>query len=62
MRSSDPVIILEEAKFIWKHEEIEQARLLFSQGIKPSEVAEIMNQKVLDVGLLLLHLVENNLI
>lgn len=62
MRSSDPVIILEEAKFIWKQEEIEQARLLFSQGIKPSEVAEIMNQKVLDVGLLLLHLVENNLI
>ena len=62
MRSRDPVIILEEAKSIWKHEEIEQARLLFSQGIKPSEVAEIMNQKVLDVGLLLLHLVENNLI
>lgn len=62
MRATDPVIILEEAKFIWTHEEIEQARLLFSQGIKPSEVAEIMNQKVLDVGLLLLHLVENNLI
>lgn len=42
MRSTDPVIILEEAKFIWTHEEIEQARLLFSQGVKPSKVAEIM--------------------
>lgn len=29
MRATDPVIILEEAKFIWTHEEIEQARLLF---------------------------------
>ena len=62
MRSTDPVIILEEAKFIWTHEEIEQARLLFSQGVKPSKVAEIMDQKILDVGLLLLHLAEKNLI
>ena len=38
MRATDPVIILEEAKFIWTHEEI------------------------LDVGLLLLHLAEKNLI
>lgn len=57
MRATDPVIILEEAKFIWTHEEIEQARLLF-QGVKPSKVAEIMGQKILDVGLLLLHLAE----
>lgn len=62
MRATDPVIILEEAKFIWTHEETEQARLLFSQGVKPSKVAEIMGQKILDVGLLLLHLAEKNLI
>ncbi|OUZ31485.1 hypothetical protein A5806_000766 [Enterococcus faecium] len=55
MRATDPVIILEEAKFIWTHEEIEQ-------GVKPSKVAEIMDQKILDVGLLLLHLAEKNLI
>lgn len=62
MRATVPVIILEEAKFIWTHEEIEQACLLFSQGVKPSKVAEIMDQKILDVGLLLLHLAEKNLI
>ena len=62
MRSTDPVIILEEAKFIWTHEEIEQARLLFSQGVKPSKVAEIMDQKILDVGLLLLKKEKKNLI
>ncbi|MEF7420378.1 hypothetical protein V4W98_12635 [Enterococcus faecium] len=62
MRTTDPVIILEEAKFIWNYEEIEQVRLLFSQGVKPSKVAEIMDQKILDVGLLLLHLAEKNLI
>lgn len=59
---TNPVIILEEAKFIWTHEEIEQASLLFSQGVRPTEVAEIMDQKILDVGLLLLHLADKNLI
>ncbi|MEQ7274653.1 hypothetical protein [Enterococcus thailandicus] len=62
MMGTSPVIILEEAKFIWTHEEIEQARLLFSQGVRPTEVAEIMDQKILDVGLLLLHLTDKNLI
>ncbi|EMF0617564.1 hypothetical protein G9L34_002473 [Enterococcus hirae] len=62
MRATYPVIILGETKFIWTHEEIEQARLLFSQGVKPSKVAEIMDQEILDVGVLLLHLAEKNLI
>ncbi|EMF0143189.1 hypothetical protein OSF83_000937 [Enterococcus hirae] len=62
MRLREYNIILENAKFTWTDEEIEQARLLFSQGVKPSKVAEIMDQKILDVGLLLLHLAEKNLI
>lgn len=62
MRLKEYNIILENAKFTWTDEEIEQARLLFSQGVKPSVVAEIMDQKILDVGLLLLHLAEKNLI
>ncbi|OJG24346.1 hypothetical protein RU95_GL000032 [Enterococcus avium] len=49
---------MEEAKWIWSNEEIERAVSLFSQGLKPSEVAIEMNQKVIDVGLLYLHLLE----
>lgn len=51
-------MILEEAKWIWSNEEIERAVSLFSQGLKLSEVAIEMNQKVIDVGLLYLHLLE----
>lgn len=51
-------MILEEAKWIWSNEEIERAVSLFSQGLKPSEVAIEMNQKVIDVGLLYLHLLD----
>lgn len=52
------VIILEDCKFDWAPEEIEQAKELFSLGCKPTEVARIMNQKIIDVGLLLIHLIE----
>lgn len=52
------VLILEEAKWIWSKEEIERAISLFSQGLKPSQVAIKMNQKAIDVGLLYLHLLE----
>ena len=54
----DRVLILEEAKWIWSKEEIERAISLFSQGLKPSEVAIEMNHKVIDIGLLYLHLLE----
>lgn len=56
MRKDDRVIILENNKFIWKYEEVELARLLFSHGEFPSEVAKIMNESVVDIGLLLIHL------
>ncbi|WP_404828412.1 hypothetical protein [Enterococcus avium] len=58
INKKDRILILEEAKWIWSNEEIERAISLFSQGLKPSEVAIKMNQKVIDIGLLYLHLLE----
>lgn len=58
INKEDRVLILEEAKWIWSEKEIERAISLFSQGLRPSEVAIKMNQKVIDVGLLYLHLLE----
>jgi hypothetical protein len=54
------IIILEDCKFDWKQEQIEHAKRLFNQGISPSEVAQIMNEKVIDIGLLLIHLIDTN--
>lgn len=51
-------MILEEAKWIWSNEEIERAISLFSQGLKPTQIALKMNQKIIDVGLLYLYLLE----
>ncbi|MDK4211319.1 hypothetical protein QJ527_07155 [Enterococcus mundtii] len=62
MRLKEYNIILENAKFTWTNDEIEQARLLFSQGVKPSVVAEIMDQKIIDVSLLLIHLINEKMI
>ncbi|PTO38127.1 hypothetical protein [Enterococcus mundtii] len=62
MRLKEYNIILENAKFTWIDEEIEQARLLFSQGVKPSVVAEVMDQKIIDVSLLLIHLINEKMI
>ena len=62
MRANDPIIILEEAKFIWTYEEINRACSLFKQGIKPTVVAEILEQDILNVSLLLIHLINKNLI
>lgn len=56
MRKDDRVIILENNKFIWSREEIKLATQLFSFGVKPSSVAKIMNESVVDVCLLLIHL------
>mgnify|MGYP005868292561 CR=1 FL=1 len=58
VNKKDRVLTLEEAKWIWSKEEIERAISLFSIGLKPSEVAIKMNQKVIDVGLLYLHLLQ----
>lgn len=58
INKEDRVLILEEAKWIWSKEEIERATSLFSQGLKPSQVAIEMNQKVIDIGMLYLHLLE----
>lgn len=51
-------IILENCKFDWSEKEIDQAVELFKKGTNPSKVAEIMNEKVIDIGLLFIHLVE----
>ncbi|MDU1988813.1 MAG: hypothetical protein E6732_06910 [Enterococcus faecalis] len=56
----DKIIILQDAKFYWSIGRINQAKDLFSKGFKPSEVAQIMNEKLIDVGLLYLHLLESN--
>ncbi|WP_438716220.1 hypothetical protein [Enterococcus sp. AZ109] len=52
------MIVLMDKKFDWTEKEIEQATSLFSLGLKPSQVAEIMNQKVIDIGILYLHLLD----
>lgn len=56
----DKIIILQDAKFYWSIGRINQAKDLFVKGFKPSEVAQIMNEKLIDVGLLHLHLLESN--
>ncbi len=60
INKEDRILILEEAKWIWSNEEIERAISLYSQGLKPTQVALKMNQKVIDVGLLYLYLLEQN--
>lgn len=59
-KSDGKIIILEDAKFYWSVGVINQAKDLFDKGFKPSEVAQIMNEKLIDVGLLYLHLLESN--
>ncbi|MGX7413506.1 hypothetical protein [Enterococcus caccae] len=52
------IIILEDQKFDWTQKEIDQAIGLFNSGTKPTKVAEIMNEKVIDIGLLFIHLAD----
>ncbi|MEB6084572.1 hypothetical protein MXF21_00425 [Enterococcus casseliflavus] len=59
-KNDGKIIILEDAKFYWSVGVINQAKDLFCKGVKPSEVAQIMNEKLIDVGLLYLHLLESN--
>ncbi len=54
------IIILQDAKFYWSVGRINQAKDLFAKGFRPSQVAQIMNEKLIDVGLLYLHLLESN--
>lgn len=56
--SNDRHIILEDCKFLWTEDKINLALSLFKSGRKPTEVAAAMNEKVIDVGLLLLHLIQ----
>ena len=62
MRKTDSILILVEAKFIWSWERLELARQLFSKGYKPTQVAKIMGEDVLDIGLLLLHLMDKGMV
>lgn len=57
-KNDDKLIILQDAKFYWSIAVINQAKDLFEKGFKPSQVAEIMNEKVIDIGLVYLHLLE----
>lgn len=58
INKEDRVLILENAKWIWSKEEIERAISLFSLGLTPSRVAEVMDQKYIDTGLLYLYLLD----
>lgn len=57
-KNDDKLIILQDAKFYWSVAVINQAKNLFEKGFKPSQVAEIMNEKEIDIGLVYLHLLE----
>lgn len=57
-KNDNKLIILQNAKFYWSVPVINQAKGLFEKGFKPSQVAEIMNEKVIDIGLVYLHLLE----
>lgn len=59
INKDDRILILENAKWIWSKEEIERAISLFSLGLTPSRVAEVMDQKYIDTGLLYLYLLES---
>lgn len=52
------VIILDGLKFDWKQKEIDRAKQLFNCGIKPTIVSELMNEKIENISLLLIHLIE----
>lgn len=52
------IIILENHKFDWTQKQIDQATGLFNSGIDPTDVAEIMDEKVISIGLLLIHLID----
>lgn len=58
INKDDRILILEDAKWIWSEKEIERAISLFFQGLRPSEVAEVMDQKYIDTGLLYLYLLD----
>ncbi|MEB8418965.1 hypothetical protein NGG16_16140 [Enterococcus casseliflavus] len=58
VHNNDKRIILQDAKFYWSIDKINQAKDLFVKGFKPSEVAQLMNEKLIDIGLLYLHLLD----
>lgn len=60
MRADDRVLILEGRKWIWSQEEIERAISLFSSGLRPSQVSREMREHPIDVGMLYLHLLDQD--
>lgn len=54
----DKIIILQDAKFYWSIDRINRAKDLFEKGLKPSQVAQTMDEKLIDIGLVYLHLLE----
>ncbi|OTO05341.1 hypothetical protein [Enterococcus sp. 5B3_DIV0040] len=60
MHNEKKIIILQEANFYWCVGRINQAKDLFEKGYRPSEVAGIMNEKVIDIGFVYLYLMDTN--
>lgn len=58
MRKDDRILILQEAKFIWSQEEVDRATALFSDGLRPTQVADLMDEKIIDTSILYLHLLD----
>lgn len=51
-----PVIILEDAKWIWQQEEIDTCIALYTEGLSVQKIAEQMDEDVDDIALLIIHL------
>lgn len=51
-----PVIILEDAKWIWQQEEIDTCISLYQEGLSVQKIAEQMDEKIDDIALLIIHL------
>ena len=51
-----PVIILEDAKWIWQQEEIDTCISLYQEGLSVQKIAERMDEDVDNVALLIIHL------
>ncbi|OTN76748.1 hypothetical protein A5886_001827 [Enterococcus sp. 8G7_MSG3316] len=57
---NNKIIILEDGNFYWDVVRLDQAKELFLKGYRPSEVSQIMNEKLIDVGLIYLHLLQTD--
>lgn len=52
------MIILEDNKFLWESEELEEIKELFVQGYRPTQIASKTKNGIVDVSLAILHLMK----